>query len=310
MQKEHDQFFLKQGVTPFGSPPLRAFVDPGDALRAEANETLAAARNYREAVGYDVADVINSASDAAPSDPNGWAVAGAALALAFQVGFGDAVDFALDAAVNTGNTLASLGNAIINHPEYLLEVLGGLSLLYAGVGGEVGGVALDATGVGAVAGVPINIASAGAIAAGAGIASAGTIQLATEAAGNSRVQPFNRWSERDSLGRFAEKNGGSRGDSYHKEQKALDELEEELGVTIERTQVRSTVEGADHYRLFDGLYRNSDGTYTAIEVKTASATKTPNQRVFDDLISRDNPGSARINGEQVKIVKVILKETD
>ncbi|MDN5764977.1 MAG: hypothetical protein L0H96_01970 [Humibacillus sp.] len=39
-------------------------------------------------------------------------------------------------------------------------------------GGEVGGFALDATGVGAVAGVPINIAAAGAVVGG--IATAGS----------------------------------------------------------------------------------------------------------------------------------------
>ena len=48
-----------------------------------------------------------------------------------------------------------------------IAFLGGIALMMLGGTGEVGGVALDATGVGAVAGVPINIAAAGVIAAGA-----------------------------------------------------------------------------------------------------------------------------------------------
>ncbi|WP_300452424.1 SpvB/TcaC N-terminal domain-containing protein [Accumulibacter sp.] len=53
------------------------------------------------------------------------------------------------------------------------EFATGVAQLFTGGGGEVGGVALDATGVGAVAGVPINIASAALIVQGAGNATVG-----------------------------------------------------------------------------------------------------------------------------------------
>jgi hypothetical protein len=46
------------------------------------------------------------------------------------------------------------------------ETLGGILLILAGGSGEIGGGALDATGVGAIVGVPINIASWGLIAGG------------------------------------------------------------------------------------------------------------------------------------------------
>ncbi len=57
----------------------------------------------------------------------------------------------------------------------------GLLEIGGGTGGEAGGIALDATGVGAVAGVPINVASAGLIAHGAGVGLTGLTHLAMSA---------------------------------------------------------------------------------------------------------------------------------
>jgi hypothetical protein len=56
-----------------------------------------------------------------------------------------------------------------------LSVAAGLELIGAGTAGEVGGVGLDATGVGALAGVPINVVGAGAIVAGTGLVAGGAI---------------------------------------------------------------------------------------------------------------------------------------
>ena len=53
------------------------------------------------------------------------------------------------------------------------EFATGVVQIVGGAGGEVGGVALDATGVGAVAGVPLNIASAAVIVQGGGNVAAG-----------------------------------------------------------------------------------------------------------------------------------------
>ena len=50
-----------------------------------------------------------------------------------------------------------------------------------GVGGEIGGTALDLTGAGAILGVPANIASAGAIAHGSVTATEGATNLAKDA---------------------------------------------------------------------------------------------------------------------------------
>lgn len=60
------------------------------------------------------------------------------------------------------------------------QIAGGLGLIVLGTGGEIGGGALDITGVGALAGVPLNIASAGAIAGGAGLVTHGALPLGSD----------------------------------------------------------------------------------------------------------------------------------
>lgn len=52
-------------------------------------------------------------------------------------------------------------------------MLGGGTVVAAGVGGEVGGTVVSATGVGAAVGVPVDAASAGVITAGGALAAGG-----------------------------------------------------------------------------------------------------------------------------------------
>ena len=54
-----------------------------------------------------------------------------------------------------------------------LAMLGGAGLVALGTGGEAGGVVLDATGVGAIVGVPVNVLSAGVIMTGGAVAIGG-----------------------------------------------------------------------------------------------------------------------------------------
>lgn len=77
----------------------------------------------------------------------------------------------------TENVLSDIGNFFANNAPQLVQMLGdtgqmlgGLGLMVLGAGGEVGGVALDATGIGAVIGVPANVVSAGAIVSGGALA--------------------------------------------------------------------------------------------------------------------------------------------
>ncbi len=89
-----------------------------------------------------------------------------------------------------GNVAASLGNAALRNPLDGLAVLGGGALAAVGVAGALASVPLDATGVGAVAGVPLGGASVAGIVGGAGVAGAGLVDLATHAATDNRVAPF------------------------------------------------------------------------------------------------------------------------
>lgn len=60
-------------------------------------------------------------------------------------------------------------------------------------------------------------------------------------------------------------------------------------------------------RRFDGLFRNTDGTWTGVEIKSGSATRNPAQQGFGNAISGDNPAYAVLNGERIRIVDVILQ---
>ncbi|MEV4575089.1 hypothetical protein AB0K16_17725 [Nonomuraea jabiensis] len=86
------------------------------------------------------------------------------------------------------NAAASVGNAVLHHPEDVALAAAGAALMAASVGGEAGGLALDATGVGAVAGVPLNIISAAGIAAGATMTGAAMAEIGKNAAGENRVE--------------------------------------------------------------------------------------------------------------------------
>ncbi|WP_108718364.1 putative T7SS-secreted protein [Miniimonas sp. S16] len=164
--------------------PLPPFSDPGEAVRAEARETLQGARESLVRAGDTAAASVRAALADAPEEPSWLDKAGDAL--------GDAATWlgerAYDVSAAVVNSVASFGNAMIEHPGETAAFLGGIALMVLGGTGEVGGVALDATGVGALAGVPINIAAAGVIAAGATMTAAATTSLAQHAGSDSRVE--------------------------------------------------------------------------------------------------------------------------
>jgi hypothetical protein len=81
-----------------------------------------------------------------------------------------------------GNALASFGMAALEHSLDGLAVIGGGTLAAVSAAGALGSIALDGTGVGLVAGVPLGGASLAGMAAGVGIAGAGLVDLATHAA--------------------------------------------------------------------------------------------------------------------------------
>lgn len=89
-----------------------------------------------------------------------------------------------------GNSAASLGNAVLQHPGALVAALTGGGLVAAGATGVLAGATVSLTGCGAVLGVPGAAVSAAGVATGVGIAGAGLLDLATHAATDSAVAPF------------------------------------------------------------------------------------------------------------------------
>lgn len=163
--------------------PQIPFIDPGEIVRTEARDTLNRARIQLRGAGDTAADAIGRARDKAPPKPSFWQRVG------------NIVDGAGDELVRAGEdalgVAASVGNAIVHDPADTLLTAAGIALATASAGGETLGVVLDATGVGAVGGVPLNVASAAGIAAGATMAVAGADGLAHRAAGEDRVSMHN-----------------------------------------------------------------------------------------------------------------------
>lgn len=172
---------IDAGGTPAPLPPFR---DPGEEIRAEARETLTNARTSLEGAAGRAATALRTAVAKAPEEPSLLARLGEALGGAAEWLGGAAYDL----TALTVNSLASFGNAMIENPWETAAFVGGIALMVLGGAGEVGGVALDLTGVGAVVGVPINVAAAGVITAGAALAGTAAVSLGMHAATDSRVE--------------------------------------------------------------------------------------------------------------------------
>ncbi|BBH66684.1 hypothetical protein ACTI_33690 [Actinoplanes sp. OR16] len=95
-----------------------------------------------------------------------------------------------DVGAHVVNGVASFGNAMINNPGSVAWAAAGVGLAVISAGGEGTGVALSATGVGAIAGVPLSVVSAAGVVAGAGIVTAAIGDLAVQATGDDRVTPM------------------------------------------------------------------------------------------------------------------------
>jgi hypothetical protein len=102
------------------------------------------------------------------------------------------------------NGMASLGSAMAHDPGGVFAMLGGIGLATVSSGGEVVGTVLDATGIGAVAGVPLNVASAAGIAGGLTLAGAGGTSIARDALGQDRVTLMQSSSDGGATGGGAE----------------------------------------------------------------------------------------------------------
>lgn len=157
-----------------------------------ARADLDAARGTVDTAGHTAAALVRKATESAPERPGFWSKVGDFL--------GDVGDGLVDGGKTVVNDLASFGNAMVQHPGDSAAMLGGMLLAGVSAGGEGLGVALDATGVGAIAGVPLNVVSAAGIATGVGLAGAGAVDLAQHATSDSRVEPLRMNSEGSGTG--------------------------------------------------------------------------------------------------------------
>jgi hypothetical protein len=95
-------------------------------------------------------------------------------------------NFLADLGTHAANSLASFGNAMPNHPVDTAAAVGGMALTAISSAGEA---ALDATGVGAIAGVPLNVVSAGGIAVGGTMTIGAVGDLARHTMTDNHVEP-------------------------------------------------------------------------------------------------------------------------
>jgi len=168
----------QQAAQAGGPLPLQ---DPGDAGRQAAQRLLDDARKQLDRAGGAAASVVGAGRDKAPKKPGFWS----------RVGdfFSDVGADLENAGGRVVNGLASVGNAAAHHPGDIATAAAGAGLMLLGAGGDVGGGVLDATGVGAIAGIPINVASTAAVVAGGGLVLGAGGDLMMHAASDDSVSP-------------------------------------------------------------------------------------------------------------------------
>lgn len=158
------------------------FIDPGATSKQHAQKILDNAVASVQTAGDTAATALGEAADATQIVQGLLAFTGA---------------FVQQQARTMVNSLASLGNAMLQHPDLTVDLITGSLLLDAAAGGEIGGVVLDATGVGALGGVPLNVAMVGVGAAGVAATGAAGGALAADAMGDSKVEPWKNENRRN-----------------------------------------------------------------------------------------------------------------
>jgi hypothetical protein len=106
----------------------------------------------------------------------------------------------------------------------VFALLGGIGLATVSVGGDAAGFVLDATGIGAVVGVPLNAVSTAGLAAGAAVAGSGATSIIRAAAGPDRVTVMQA-SSNDGGGGAGDGGGGS-SDTPHTKQEVASQAKD------------------------------------------------------------------------------------
>lgn len=148
-----------------------------------AQAILANAQSQAEAAAKSANAVVGAARDKAPPHPGFWSDVGHF--------FSDAGHDIENVGADAVDALASLGNAAIHNPLADLGMVGGFALASISAAGDGIGVALDATGVGAIVGVPVNVVTTAGVLAGGSLIMASAGDLASHASGDDSVDPIN-----------------------------------------------------------------------------------------------------------------------
>ena len=112
-------------------------------------------------------------------------------------------------------------------------------------------------------------------------------------------------------GKYA--NGQEKKPWVDKEKIGLDKFAAEEQVEVIRTKAKVGYDGAPQDgRYYDGLVRNPDGTFTAIEVKSGGAYDAyfrpgSTQRQFDAQVNDGAVARGQLNGESIEISRVIVR---
>lgn len=244
-----------------------------------------------------------------------------------------ALPYLQDFAAQVGNDFLSIAQAIHDHPDDFGTFVAGIVLVEAGGGEEAIGGLLDATGVGAIAGVPANIAGAATIAAGAGLVGIGASDLIGHAMSDDaqsrfdtdhvmearsakfpeaeRGEPHPEYSGRNKGGKYRpEGNDVSRAESAEKEEQGLRQYEAFTGRTVIRDKVWAKHESSGTRREYDGLADKGDGSFEGIEIKSGSASYNGQQKDFDSKVSYEHPAHATLKGVRIKITSVVVRNVE
>ncbi|NYG19989.1 hypothetical protein BJY17_000736 [Agromyces hippuratus] len=211
------------------------------------------------------------------------------------------------------NDTASFGAALLQNPDLLLELLGGIGGMAGGGALVLGGLGWSVVPGGVIAGGGEAVVAGGVIAtAGAGLTGTAMSGLDQQASGPSKVEIWEARGPDRGDGRFVDGTYSNGRDAYYDskdaERRILDRVEAQLGVPVERRQVKAHVEGEEQDgRFYDGLVDNGDGTYTGLETKSGNAGYSGPQKRFDELVSPENPANAMLDGRSIKITRVIVE---
>lgn len=175
-------------------PPMTPPVDPAvtslnkrytaaGAALIKAKGELQAAKDVRDRAARAAAHAIHRAITHDGLHDSTWDKLGADVDKAASA----TGHFLEDMGETAVSDVASLGNAMVHDLGSDAAVGGGLIGAVLGAGGEAGGFALDLTGAGAVAGVPLNVAAAGLLTGALAMAGAGAENILNDAAGQDRV---------------------------------------------------------------------------------------------------------------------------